>query len=49
MILEAPGVARGVQGRVIGRSGECDQGGAGVVEEPNDIASAVIGWLLKLA
>ena len=49
MSLEAPGVARGVQGRVIGRSGECDQGGAGVVEESNDIASVVMGWLLNLA
>ena len=47
--LEAPGATRGVQGRVIGRSGECDQGGAEVVEEPNDIASGVIEWLLNPA
>ena len=38
-----------MQGRVIGQSGECDQGGVEVVEEPNDIASAVIEWLLNLA
>ena len=49
MSLEAPGATRGVQSRVIGRFGECDQGGAGVVEEPNDITSGVIGWLLNLA
>ena len=49
MRFEAPGAIRGVQGRVIGRSGECDRGGAGVVEEPNDITSGVIGWLLNLA
>ena len=49
MRLEAPGAARGVQDHLIGRSGECDQGGARVVEEPNDMASAVIGWLLNLA
>ena len=35
MGLEAPGATRGVQGRVISRSGECDQGGAGAVKEPN--------------
>ena len=49
MSWEAPGAARGVQGRVISRSGECGQAGAGVVEEPNGIASAVIGWLFNLA
>ena len=49
MCLEAQGATRGVQGRVISRSGECDQGGAGVVEESNDIVSAGIGWLLDLA
>ena len=49
MSLEVPGVATGVQGRVIGRSGKCDQGEAGVVKESNDIASAVIEWLPNLA
>ena len=49
MSLEAPEATRGVQGRVMGRSGECDQGGAGVVHEPNDNTSGVIGWLLNLA
>ena len=49
MSLEAPGATRGVQGRVISRSKKCDQGGAGVVEESNDIASAVIEWLFDLA
>ena len=38
-----------MQGRVISRSEECDQGGAGVVEEYNDVTSGVIGWLLNLA
>ena len=49
MYLEAPGATRGVQGRVISRSGECDQSGAGVVEESNDVVSAIIGWLFDLA
>ena len=47
MSFEAPGVTRGVQGRVKGRSRECDQGGAGVVEEPDDITPGVIEWLLN--
>ena len=49
MGLEAPGATRGVQGRVINRSGGCDQGGAGVVEERNYVTSGVIGWLLNFA
>ena len=49
MGLEAHGATRGVQDRVISRSGECDQGGAGVVEEPNDVTSGVNGRLLNLA
>ena len=35
MCLEASGAARGVHNRVKSRYGECDQGGARVVEEPN--------------
>ena len=49
MGLEAPGATRGVRGRVISRFGECDQGGTGLVEEPNYVTSGVIEWLLDFA
>ena len=49
MDLQAPGDTSGVQGRVTSQSGECDQGGVGVVEEPNYVTSGVIGWLLNFA
>ena len=47
MGLEALGATRGVQGRVINRSGECDQGGAGLVEKLNYVTFGVIRWLLN--
>ena len=46
MSLETPGATRGVKRRVISRFREFDQGGAWVVEEPYDVASEDVRWLL---
>ena len=46
MSLEAPGATRGVERRIISRFCEFDQGGAWVVEEPYNVASEDVGWLL---
>ena len=47
MGLEALGATRGVQGRFINRSVECDQGEAGLVEGLNYVTFGVIRWLLN--
>ena len=46
MCLKAPRATGGVECRVVSRFREFDQGGSWVVEEPYDITSKVIGWLL---
>ena len=46
MSLEIPGPSRGVERRVIGRFGEFEQNGAGVVEESHDVAFENVGWLI---
>ena len=44
--LEISGATRGVERRVVSRFWEFDQGGAWVVEEPYDVASEDVGWLI---
>ena len=44
--LEISGATRGVECRVMSPFWEFDQGGAWVVEEPYDVASEDVGWLL---
>ena len=40
--LQAPGAARGVEGRVVGRGREVDDDRAGVVEEAYNVASRTV-------
>ena len=40
--LQAPGAARGVEGRVVSRGREVDDDRAGVVEEAYDVASRIV-------
>ena len=46
MGLEIPGATRGVEHCVISRFWEFDQGGAWVVQEPYNVASKGVEWLL---